>query len=79
MAKYLSLDEWDSDGYEKVVINDFDPNYIFEYPISAFEIANELKGEIVALHYSSDYILSEDSIDNCEYLGYGIIKDGEVL
>lgn len=78
MVEYRTLDEWDCDGYQKVVINE-DPIYVFEYSKTACELADEVNGEVVVLHYSHLYILSYECEEDAEYIGYGVVKDGEVL
>lgn len=72
--KYLGCDF----GYEKYVVRG-EPNHVFEYEKTAFEMAEETDGEVVELYITSYVQLTFVTEDECEFIGYGVLKDGELL
>lgn len=56
-----------------------EPNHVFEYELTAHELADEVNGEVVEL-YNTHYVnLTFVTEDDCEFIGYGVLKDGELL
>ena len=56
-----------------------EPNHVFEYEKTAFELADEVNGDVVELYSTSLIQLTFVTEDECDFIGYGVIKDGELL
>ena len=72
--KYLGYDF----EYARYVVR-AEPNHVFEYEKTAFELAEEVNGEVVELYTTSLVQLTFVTEDEAEFIGYGVIKDGELL
>ncbi len=73
MVDYKTLDYC---GIHEVLVN-AEPRYAFEYEKSAWDLCEKIDGEDVAkVYYTSSVYLSSE--DTGRFIGYGVIKDGEV-
>lgn len=61
------------------MIVNYEPEHIFEYVDTAFSYAYKVGGHMVELYYTSKTHLWNVSEDECEFIGYGIMKDGELI
>ena len=56
-----------------------EPNHVFEYEKTAHCMADEVNGEVVELYTTTLVQLTFVTKEETEFIGYGVIKDGELL
>ena len=56
-----------------------EPNHVFEYEKTAYRLADEVNGEVVELYTTHLWEINFVTEDECEFIGYGVIKDAELL
>lgn len=74
----MDLKFLDCCGIQDVVVNG-EPNHLFEYEKTAYELAEKVDGEVVAVYYTSMYWLRDADYENSEHIGYGVLSDGELI
>lgn len=75
MVDYKTLDYC---GIHEVLVN-AEPLYVFEYEKSAWEFLEEVDGEDVAKIYYTSRVQLWGNEDTGRFIGYGVIKDGELV
>ena len=72
--KYLGHDF----EYPRYAVNG-EPNHVFEYEKTAFELADKVDGEVVELFYTSLWCVNDATEDKAKFIGYGVLKGDELL
>ena len=65
-------------GYSRYIVT-AEPNHVFEYMTSAIGFAREVDGEAVGLLLTSFWNLMGATEKDAHFIGYGVMKDGELL
>lgn len=72
--KYLGFDF----DYPRYVVKG-EPSHVFEYSKTAWDLADTVGGDVVELYSTSLYNIQFASLEDCTFIGYGVLSDNELI